>query len=240
MSYLSPSFRPSTPTSSKTQEDDISEDKWIARTQKFQIPRGQLDQVIMDYLVREGFKEAALNLASEANVTPPPYDTSLMDQQTAIRNAVERGDIPKAIEMVNDLEPEILDTNPKLHFHLQQQRLLEYIKEGRIDQALEFAQTELSICGEEKPEILEELEKSMTLLALDRNAQVPFSEMLKSSQRSKVASELNAAIVDRQNTIVPDRLTALMKLVMWTQEVLEKKNVKAPKIKDITTGQIEL
>jgi hypothetical protein len=227
-------------SSSKATQEERNDDKWISRAQKFKISRRLLDQVVMDYLVREGFKEAALNLASEANVTPPPYDTTLMDQQTAIRNAVEKGDIPQAMEMVNDLEPEILDSNPKLHFHLQQQRLLEYIKEGRIDQALEFAQTELSICGEEKPEILEELEKTMTLLALDRNAQVPFSEMLKPSQRSKVASELNAAIVDRQNTTVPDRLTTLMKLVMWAQDVLEKKNIKAPKIKDITTGQIEL
>ena len=111
--------------------DIEQEEKWIASVTNYQAPRALLDQVIMDYLVREGFKEAATNFASEANVTPPPYDTSLMDQQTSIRGAVESGDVPRAMELVNDLDPEILDTNPRLFFHLQQQRLLEHImREG--------------------------------------------------------------------------------------------------------------
>jgi hypothetical protein len=42
-----------------------------------------------------------------------------------------------------------LDTNPKLYFHLQQQRLIEYIREGKIAEALEFAQDELAPRGEE-------------------------------------------------------------------------------------------
>ena len=40
---------------------------------------------------------------------PPPYDTSLVDQQTAIRGwGVENWDVPWEIEPVNDLDPEIL------------------------------------------------------------------------------------------------------------------------------------
>ena len=42
-----------------------------------------------------------------------------------------------------------MDTNPKLYFHLQQQRLIEYIREGKIAEALEFAQDELAPRGEE-------------------------------------------------------------------------------------------
>ena len=39
------------------------------------------------------------------------------------------GSIQEAVELVNDVDPEILDTNPTLFFHLQQQQLLELIKE---------------------------------------------------------------------------------------------------------------
>ena len=39
------------------------------------------------------------------------------------------GAIQEAVELVNDVDPEILDTNPKLFFHLQQQQLLELIKQ---------------------------------------------------------------------------------------------------------------
>jgi hypothetical protein len=42
-----------------------------------------------------------------------------------------------------------LDTNPKLFFHLQQQRLIELIRDGKIDEAIEFAQEELAPRGEE-------------------------------------------------------------------------------------------
>jgi hypothetical protein len=42
-----------------------------------------------------------------------------------------------------------LDTNPKLFFHLQQQRLIELIRQNQIEEALEFAQEELAPRGEE-------------------------------------------------------------------------------------------
>ena len=64
---------------------------------------------------------------------PSPYDTSLVDQQTAIRGwGVESWNVPWEIELVNDLDPEIL-TITKTLSNLKQQRLLERIKEGRID-----------------------------------------------------------------------------------------------------------
>ena len=44
---------------------------------------------------------------------------------------------------------QILDTNPQLYFHLQQQRLIELIRSGKIEEALEFAQEELAPRGEE-------------------------------------------------------------------------------------------
>lgn len=44
---------------------------------------------------------------------------------------------------------QILDTNPHLFFHLQQQRLIELIRNGKIEEALEFAQEELAPRGEE-------------------------------------------------------------------------------------------
>ena len=44
---------------------------------------------------------------------------------------------------------QILDTNPQLYFHLQQQKLVELIRVGKINEALEFAQEELAPRGEE-------------------------------------------------------------------------------------------
>lgn len=47
------------------------------------------------------------------------------------------------------LGKQILDTNPQLFFHLQQQRLIELIRADKVEEALEFAQEELAPRGEE-------------------------------------------------------------------------------------------
>ena len=41
---------------------------------------------------------------------------------------------------MNDLDPEILEDQQQLFFHLQQQRLIELIRQGQLQEALEFAQ----------------------------------------------------------------------------------------------------
>ena len=61
------------------------------------------------------------------------------------------------------LRPQILEEQQELAFHLQQQRLIELIREGRVDDALEFAQENLAPLGEEQPALLEELGAPLTL-----------------------------------------------------------------------------
>eukprot|EP00126_Sphaerothecum_destruens_P009410 Sdes_comp20502_c0_seq1m14973 len=79
----------------------------------------------------------------------PSLDLASIEERMKIREAVQHGNISRAIELVNDLNPEILDMNPQLYFHLQQQTLIELIRENRIEEALNFAQEELAPRGEE-------------------------------------------------------------------------------------------
>jgi hypothetical protein len=73
----------------------------------------------MNYLVIEGYKDAAEKFSKESKVDAG-VDLSTITERMNIRNAVQSGNIDSAIEQVNDLDPEILDTNPRLFFHLQQ------------------------------------------------------------------------------------------------------------------------
>lgn len=52
---------------------------------------------------------------------------------------------------------QILEEKHQLSFHLQQQRLIELIRVGKTEEALEFAQEYLAPRGEENPAFLEEL-----------------------------------------------------------------------------------
>ena len=64
---------------------------------------------------------------------------------------MQKGEVEDAIDRVNDLNPEILEHDSKLFFHLQQQRLIELIRQKEVDKALLFAQEYLAPLGEENP-----------------------------------------------------------------------------------------
>ena len=62
--------------------------------------------VIMDYLINEGYPSAAKNFAMEANIAPIG-DTESIQERVEIRNAIHSGDIQTAIEKINDLNPQV-------------------------------------------------------------------------------------------------------------------------------------
>ena len=69
---------------------------------------------------------------------------------------------------------------------LQQQHLIELIRQQNIEGALTFAQTHMAERGEENPEILNELERTLALLAFEDPENSPFGDLLHLSQRQKV------------------------------------------------------
>jgi hypothetical protein len=57
---------------------------------------------------------------------------------------VQAGDIEGAIKLTNAINPEILDKDPELYFELKRQQLVEMIKSGKVEEAIVFAQNNLS------------------------------------------------------------------------------------------------
>jgi glucose-induced degradation protein 8 len=68
----------------------------------------------------------------------------------------------------------------------QKQHLVELIREKRLKDALDFAQTHLAEQGRQNAEVLAELEQVMALLAFTEPDTSPFGELLLLSQRHKV------------------------------------------------------
>lgn len=132
---------------------------------------------------------------------------------------------PYRMPFTDDLPYQILDTNRGLYFHLQQQKLIELIRQGRIAEALQFAQEELAPRGEESPEFLSELEQTMALLAFGTLPTCPpeLSELLSPAQRTKTAAEVNAAILESFSQGKEVKLLALVKLLCWGEGMLEQR-----------------
>lgn len=183
----------------------------------------------------EGFKEAAEKFSAESGVSPS-VDLDSLDDRIAVRRAILEGRIPEATALMNSLYPELLDTDRYLYFRLQQQQLIELIKGKNLETALDFAQNRLSERVEENPAVLPELEQTLALLAFEDPEKSPFGELLHPSQRQKVASEVNAAILQSDST---PRLANLLKLLLWAQEELDKRKIAFPHMTNIADGVID-
>ena len=111
---------------------------------------------------------------------------------------------------------------------------------GKIEEALTFAQTQISEAGESNPEVRSELERTLALLAFEKPQNSPFADLLEQTHRQKVASELNAAILktEHQEQSSP-RMINVLKLILWAQAELDKKNINYPKMIDLANGTIE-
>lgn len=211
---------------------------WERKLSQVQISKADSDKLVMNYLVVEGYKEAAEMFSKETGIQPS-VDLSSIEDRMKIRSAIQDGNITEAIKLVNNLNPEILDTNAQLFFHLQQQKLIELIRRGKIADAIRFAQEELAALGDENPELLLELERTMALFAFDDPVESPVADLLGPLQRQKTASEVNVAVLASQNQEQDPKLPSLIKMVSWAQSQLLEK-LSFPVIADFNSGELVL
>ncbi|GFR75667.1 glucose-induced degradation protein 8 homolog [Elysia marginata] len=221
-------------TGSDRGENDVVKDAWMLQLMTHHVGRTDMNKLIMNYLVTEGFKEAAEKFGSESGVEPS-VNLDCLDDRIRIRQAVLDGRIMEAVAIINSLYPELLDNDRYLFFRLQQQHLIELIKRKELEPALEFAQNKLAERVEENPNVLPELEKTLALLAFEKPEMSPFGDLLHPSQRQKVASEVNCAILETDST---PRLANLLKLLLWAQEELDKRKIPFPHLTNMAEGSI--
>jgi hypothetical protein len=65
-----------------------------------------MNRLIMDYLVIEGYKDAAECFADETGLDPN-VELASIENRMQIRSAIQRGDVEDAIGRVNELDPEV-------------------------------------------------------------------------------------------------------------------------------------
>jgi len=66
----------------------------------------EINSLVMDYLVTQGYPSAAQKFAVEANIQPKA-DVVSIQERVEIRDAIHSGDIQSAIEKVNELNPQV-------------------------------------------------------------------------------------------------------------------------------------
>lgn len=214
--------RSSAPSISPTTEKASTPSTPFITAAAHEVKLSSLDvqSLIMNYLVVEGYKEAASHFIKESeNITESSMYTPMldsMDSRQLIKEAIlEDGDIPKAISLINDLNPEIMDLNPRLSFSLHQQMTMEHHHKGNVDECLEWAQDELAPRAIENPDLLRELEKTMTSVVFSSSNSSSLSPSPPSSSlatlkadeeilfsRKQLATQVNNSLLNRKTSDV--------------------------------------
>ncbi|ODQ53809.1 hypothetical protein SAICODRAFT_29801 [Saitoella complicata NRRL Y-17804] len=230
------------PSTSSPAKRVIDPEEWNRRMDAVKISKSDLNQLVMNYLIIEGYQSAAIKFAQEANITPS-IDLDSINERMVIRQAIHRGDVQGAIERINELDPELLDTVPSLHFQLLRLQLVELIRAsgsgasetGDISTALAFATTHLAPRAPSSPTFLHELEKTMALLAFppesissSSSSTSPLAELVDPNLRRDVAKMVNEAILEHQGIVREAKAKGLVRAACWAEERLRGEGVEFP------------
>ena len=72
-----------------------------------------LNILIMNYLVRQGYPSAAVSFAREANLSLSKEGIDSITARMEIRNKIHAGEIEAAIHDINNLNPQVFISLPK-------------------------------------------------------------------------------------------------------------------------------
>ncbi|OVA08705.1 LisH dimerization motif [Macleaya cordata] len=154
--------------------------------------------VVLSYLVHNCFKETAESFIASSGVKLPGDYPVDMDKRKPIFHFALEGNALKAIELTEQLAPNLLEENMDLHFDLLSLHFVELVCSRKCTEALEFAQTKLTPFGRVH-KYVEKLEDFMALLAYEEPENSPMFHLLSSEYRQHVADCLNRAILEHAN-----------------------------------------
>ncbi|RKP14859.1 CTLH/CRA C-terminal to lish motif domain-containing protein [Piptocephalis cylindrospora] len=205
--------------------ETLGEDKWKSQMANYPLKQRQLDKLVLDYLLVSGYETTAAHFTQSASLQDQyaKYGRLHTEERQGIREAVLSGNIDLAMARINNLDPELLDSNPALHFDLQRQKLVEFIRSGETASALSFAQDELAPRGESFPGLLDELERTMVLFAYQDPYQSPAAPLMDMGQRQRCASAVNAALLQSLSAPGSSKLADALHLFHWTHDHVEQR-----------------
>jgi len=196
--------------------------------------KSDINALILDYLTAEGYPSAAARFSKEANLKPLEDEESVR-QRNQIKHDIHLGSIQDAIEALNELNPQILDSSPELHFSLLRLQLVELIRTCNnnggtdIQPALTFATTQLAPRAPTNPKFLDDLERTMALLLFPPdNLEPQIAAILHPDLRKKVADEVNKAILISQGQKRNADIRSLVRLRAWAEDTARESKKDLP------------
>ena len=201
----------------------ISNEKWQKELNVQKMNKDKMNKIIANYLFIQGYCQPLKKFISEAKIQFD-FDEKLLNQRFLIRQLITTNQIEKAILEINSIDKNILIENKVINFVLQRQILFNYIKENKLQEALNFAKDNLLPLSEGDEFLYKELEKAMGVLAYENINDSPEKELITDKFLEKVASKINLVILNylSGNKIINLNLDLILKLTIYVQQELKK------------------
>ena len=201
----------------------ISNEKWQKELNVQKMNKDKMNKIIANYLFIQGYCQPLKKFISEAKIQFD-FDEKLLNQRFLIRQLITTNQIEKAIQEINSIDKSILIENKVINFVLQRQILFNYIKENKLQEALNFAKDNLLPLSEGDEFLYKELEKAMGVLAYENINDSPEKELITDKFLEKVASKINLVILNylSGNKIINLNLDLLLKLTIYVQQELKE------------------
>uniref|UniRef100_A0A7E4VTM6 LisH domain-containing protein n=1 Tax=Panagrellus redivivus TaxID=6233 RepID=A0A7E4VTM6_PANRE len=199
----------------------IKENSWFKQYVTQSDPRADSEKTIglvVDFFICEGYRETVEMLCAESTAEFTETEKQCLNKRYEIRTSIVNGEIAKAITQIQDYVPSLLADNPKVHFQLLRQQLVELIREKRVTEALDFAQTYLKGLTNQPSELLQKLEQTYGLLVFEKPETSPFGYLLDHNQRNILAAEVNSLICGIKGKNPTSKLEQLFRLIFWNKQ----------------------
>uniref|UniRef100_A0AC35G0C3 Uncharacterized protein n=1 Tax=Panagrolaimus sp. PS1159 TaxID=55785 RepID=A0AC35G0C3_9BILA len=194
--------------------------------------------LVVDFLICEGYREAAELLCAQSNIEFPEDEKVSLDKRYEIRTSIVKGEVDKAIQQINNYTPNLLKENPKIHFQLLRQQLVELIRNKNVEEALEFAQKHLVHMADQPPELLQKLEQTYGLLVFEKPESSPFGHLMEMNQRNILAAEVNSLICGSNGRNPTSKLEQLFRLIVWNKQQVASRGEAVSHPDNVAAGQI--
>ncbi|KAG2207499.1 hypothetical protein INT47_004247 [Mucor saturninus] len=203
--------------------------------------------IVIEYLMHNCFKKTAKALLTETTrlENEDLLDTEkqwlLLDARKNLTDAIEKGDIPLAFDLINQhfpvlaaqdiLQPHDTPEATKLHmilFKLKCQRFIEIIKTSSELEAIRYAQLHLKPANNPWKE--SQVKEVTALIAYVDPYQSQSKHLLTQERRQQLAKEVNHVLLAQSQLPIQTSIEKLSRQYALVQEELEQSVINSPTI----------
>ena len=189
----------------------INLNDWKKRLNNVELNDNDINELILDYFVVEcddDICDTFLNDINnnnnsdkqemDMNSEPNNNDTAKIKLRYDIKKCILNGDILKSIELINKYDNEFLNNNELIYYNLKKQYLIELIRNNNEEEAITYAQNNITPIITKYPKLLNEIENILGLIAFDNYDNLPNiqKEILSDKRKQILSNKINTMLIE--------------------------------------------